>query len=93
MVGCSQSAQARLGAGQDESLKRDAPGTGTHLGPGSAELRSASLSLHHYDDEVVDVVGDELCDDAHAVHGGASLEMVADDEPIAFQLAFPTSPG
>ena len=49
--------------------------------------------LHHYDDEVVDVVGDELCDDAHAVHGGASLEMVADDEPIAFQLAFPTSPG
>ena len=97
VVGCSQSAQARLGAGQDESLKRDAPGTGTHLGPGSAELlaaaRSASLSLHHYDDEVVDVVGDELCDDAHAVHGGASLEMVADDEPIAFQLAFPTSPG
>ena len=97
VVGCSQSAQARLGAEQDESLKRDAPGTGTHRGPGSAELlaaaRTASLSLHHYDDEVVDVVGDELCDDAHAVHGGASLEMVADDEPIAFQLAFPTSPG
>jgi len=97
VVGCSQSAQARLGAGQGESLKRDAPGTGTHRGPGSAELlavaRTASLSLHHYDDEVVDVVGDELCDDAHAVHGGASLEMVADDEPIAFQLAFPTSPG
>jgi len=50
-------------------------------------------ALHHYDDEIVGVVGDELCDDAHAVHGGASLEMVADDEPIAFQLAFPTSPG
>ena len=50
-------------------------------------------ALHHYHCMVVDVVGDELCDDAHAVHGGASLEMVADDEPIAFQLAFPTSPG
>ena len=29
----------------------------------------------------------------HAVDGGTPLKMVADDEPVPLQLAFPTSPG